>query len=617
MSISLNELLGKKPKQADLLGDSDKTKLPPIIELKKPKETNRDLLFGSGVTKRKAERAERDQEKLQQESFKIAKEHSEDLGEIVNLNLPDSLMDANLVLDKDQQAAIIGLEFEKYGCLIGQAGVGKTTTSKALINKLIKNIPTINLNSARLENNQINATDGEEYMNVAVCIVSFMGKAVQQIKRALPENYHNLCATIHSTLGYSPVMEEREHPETGEVYEVKVFRPQFTALNKLPFKLCVIDEAGSVPVYLFNELVAALPDDCRIILMGDLNQLPPVTGRSVLGFAITKWPTFVLSQIHRQADGNPIIENADRIIQGKKPLKDGKKFLIMELPDSAFEAFNHSIGIIQTLHKKGLFDPMNDAFIVPQNVDTLGQIAFNEKLVRYFNPIKKIDNIPINPPIVITAGWQHVTYAVGDKVMVLANDRDQGLTNGMIGVVKEIEPNGKFKGDAIADQVVSNIGMQDFSLDLSNLAEEIAEAEKTIEETDERERQASHTMYVKFQNVDDLIEFSSAGSFGKVTHSYAMTCHKSQGSEYDTVVLLVHSANLIMLSREWFYTAVTRAKERIVILSNHRGITHAVNRQLIKGKTIEEKAARFRALSKNDDTPMPILYEAEKVGEGK
>ena len=221
---------------ADLL---NKSKTPP----EKPKEiksSSHDLLFGSGVTKRKAEQAERQQEKLQQKAFSIAEQNKEELGEIVNLNLPDSLMDDGIILDEFQQAAVNGLEFEKFGCLIGQAGVGKTTTAKALINKLIKDIPTINLNSARLENHQIEG-DSE---NVAVCICSFMGKAVQQIKRALPKNYHPLCNTIHSTLGYSPVMEERID-ENGEAYEVKVFRPQFTANNKLPFKLCVIDEAGS------------------------------------------------------------------------------------------------------------------------------------------------------------------------------------------------------------------------------------------------------------------------------------------------------------------------------------------------------------------------------------
>lgn len=571
----------------------------------------KDELYGSGITKRKAVQAEKDIEKLQQEAYTFVEEHKDELGEVVNLNIPSNLMDDSIKLDEDQIAAVQGLKKQKYGCLIGQAGVGKTTTVKAIVKELVADLPVIDLNCARIitqKNNEV-----EKDLNVAMCFGTFMGKGVQQIKRALPKEYHNLCDTIHGLLGYAPVYEERTDPKTGEVKNVKVFKPSFTELNKLPYKICIIDEAGTVPVYLWNELLAALPEDCRIFLMGDLNQIPPVSGHSVLGYAITQWPTYTLTKIHRQAKDNPIISNADRIIHGKKPLSKDNKFIVKDVPDSGFQAFQHTCAVIQSLHKKGLFDPLRDAFIVPQNIDTLGQIAFNEKLVRYFNPTKKINGIAVNPPIVITAGWQHVTYAVGDKVMILNNDRQAGLTNGMVGVVEEIKPNPKFNGDAIADQVVSSLSSDnDMQLDLSNLHEAIKEQESKEDEVGESERQASHLMIVKFQNVDEPVEFASAGSFRKVAHSYAMTCHKSQGSEYPTVIILCHSSNLNMLSREWLYTAVTRAKERVILLVNHRGITHAVNRQLIKGTTIQEKAKKFIKLTKaGDDRTLPILPEPE------
>jgi len=570
-----------------------------------------DLLYGSGLTKRKAEAAQKQQSKLQEQSFLLSSQAKNSEVKTISLNIPDSLMDSSIILDEYQQAAVDGLKNEKYGCLIGQAGVGKTTTAKALIAALSSTIPTIDLNLAKMENKR----SLESQNNAAICIVSFMGKAVQQIKRALPISYHPLCNTIHSTLAYAPVKEEYTDEETGQVLERKVFRPQFTATNKLPFKLCVIDEAGSVPVHLFNELVAALPDDCRIILMGDLNQLPPVTGRSVLGFAIVKWPTFVLSKIHRQKGGNPIIENSDRIIKGMKPLPDAQKFIIKTVPDSAFDAFQYATATLQTLSKNGLFDPFTDAFIVPQNIDTLGQVAFNEKLVRFFNPIKKVQNIAINPPVIITAGWQTVTFAVGDKVMITANNDELGLTNGMIGVVKEIIPNPAFKGEAVANQLLTSMNSSNFSLDLTSLNTELKEAEAAIDDENEdaKERQASHKMVIKFQNVEKEISFHTAGAFTDIIHSYAMTCHKSQGSEYDTVVILIHSMNFRMLSREWLYTAVTRAKNRVVILCNSRGMTKAVNRQIIKGTTIEEKAACFTKLSKANDTCQPNLGEPEKV----
>lgn len=583
-----------------------KTQKPTIIHKKE-----QDNLYGTGITKRKAEQAERDIESQNQQAYKFQNEHGDEIENVINLHLPSTLVDENLILDEFQQAAVDGIRHEQYACLIGQAGVGKTTVIKNLVNESVKNLPIIDLNLTRLENHQTKNQD----LNVAMAFCSFMGKAVQQIKRALPEEYHPLCQTIHALLGYHPEYETRTDEKTGDTYDVKVFRPFFTSHNKLPYKEIKIDEAGSVPIYLWNELISALNDDCKITLIGDLNQLPPVTGRSVLGFAITKWPTFVLSKIHRQAADNPIIANADRIIHGKKPLKDTKKFVIQTIPDGSFAAFQHATAVVQKLHKGGIFDPLRDAFIVPQNKDELGQIAFNEKLVRYFNPTKKIEGIAINPPIVITAGYLHVTYAVGDKIMILSNDRELGLTNGMIGIVKEIKPNVKFKGEAIAEQSFKNISASEQTLDLSNLREEIAKESNTVDEVEETERQASHTLIAEFQNVDEPIEFQSAGSYRKITHAYAMTGHKSQGSEYPTVVILVHSANLIMLTREWLYTTVTRAQERVVLLTNHRGLTHAVNRQLLKGKTIQEKAERFNAIQKaaNGDTSLPNLPEPRKV----
>ena len=584
--------------------------------LKESKQTNKTLIKkqaqqairGSGITKRKGLAAEKYNEKMQAKSYILKDEQKDKIKQIIDLQLPSTLTNTTIILDETQQAAVNGMEFQKYGCIIGEAGTGKTTGVLATLTKILPTIPTIDLNQNRLESYQTNTKD----LNIAVAFVSFMGKVTQQMKRTLPEEYHEICNTAHSTMGYAPEYVEKLNVETNETRQVKVFRPQFTKFNQLNLKLVVVDEAGSMPIYLWNELVEACPADCRFILIGDLNQLPPVTGRSVLGFAISKWPTFVLNTIHRQTANNPIIANAHRIIKGRRPIKDSKKFIIMDMPDSAFKTFTKTCAVIQTLHGKGLFNPLEDAFIVPQNKDTLGQVAFNEKLVRYFNPIRKLDGIPLNPPIVITAGYHYHTFAVGDKVMLTANDREKGLTNGMIGIIQEITPNHRFKGEAIAEQVLTSL-KSDEIIDLSNLTEEITAQENVKDKLEESERQASHTMLVKMQNVKEPVCFESAGSYQKICHAYAMTGHKSQGSEYPTVVILVHSANLIMLSREWLYTVVTRAKERVILLINQRGITQAINRQLLKGKTIQEKAKEFIKLSGKDDTSMPNLPDPEKL----
>jgi len=601
MKLKLKDLKKAKSKPLSL-----KPKTKPVHHLQ---ETDK-IIRGSGINLKTAKQSDKDQERLRQESYNYAETHKDEIGELLRLNLPTSLLNTDQVLGEAQQAAVDGLLNQQYGCVVGQAGVGKTTTVKAIVSSMLPTIPIINMNEARLMQQKTETED----LNISLCLVSFMGKSVQQIKRAMPEEYHPLCQTIHSCLGYAPEIIETLD-ENGNLTEKKLFRPTFTALNKLPYKVCLVDEAGTVPVHLWNELIAALPVDCRIILMGDLNQLPPVSGKSILGYAISAWPTFVLDKIYRNA--GQIVINADKIIHGMKPVSDPKTFIVKTVPDSGFAAFQQSVGIIQALHKKGLFDPLRDAFIVPQNKDTLGQEAFNEKLVRYFNPTRKIENIAVNPPIVVSAGYQHFTYAVGDKVMVLSNDRELGLTNGMIGVVKELIPNAKFKGESVADDALKNVNLMQECLDLTNLEEEIKSQKAEIEELEEAERQASHIMVVKYQHVEDEVSYTTTGSYRKITHSYAMTCHKSQGSEYETVVVLCHSSNLNMLSREWLYTAVTRAQKRVVLLVNHRGLTQAVNRQLIKGKTLEEKAKNYiiksGAVMKNGKAAAPNLPERRRV----
>jgi ATP-dependent exoDNAse (exonuclease V) alpha subunit len=202
-------------------------------------------------------------------------------------------------------------------------------------------------------------------------------------------------------------------------------------------------------------------------------------------------------------------------------------------------------------------------------------------------------------------------FAVNDKVMILANDNKIGLTNGMIGVVEEIVPNGNFGGAVVAQNIID----ENADFDLTDFADEL-DANISVDKEDkedENERAASHIMKVKFQNVTEVVDFETAGAFKKISHAYAFTCHKAQGGEYPNVVILAHSCNLGMLSREWLYTAITRAQKRVILLCNHRGLTHAVNLQKIKGNTIAEKAKQFLALQGKEDTQLPNLAEPETI----
>lgn len=575
--------------------------------------TQSRLLHGSGLTKKlfsqAAKAAVKETEPTAQMQVETIAPTTQEQDNLLTAALPSTLIDPNLQLDPFQLAAIHTGRQQKYFCLIGRAGTGKTTTAKQLI-RAVEEQMNLQINpDSCLTLTHPNAPTGE---TSPICMGGFTGRSVQQLKRAMPKQYHSLCETVHSILGYAPTYEDYEDSETKEYRTRRVFRPTYGENCKLPYKFCIIDEASMLPINLFNELVAALPTDCRIILMGDINQLPPVIGRSVLGFAMLKWPTSELTKLHRNA--GPIAENAHLILEGKFPRINPQQFQMLELPPGGFDCQRTICGIVQKLHKLGKFDPLQDALIVPQNVGTIGQEALNGRLVQYFNPPKTIDNLVVNKRQIITAGYDHLTLAAGDKIMLLQNDKQRGLTNGMIGVVQSIVPNAKFQGESIADHAAAN-AMAGSGLDLSNLHDDVT-AEGAVEsksESDLSQRAASHVTTIMFQNMKATIDLSTAGDYKRIAHAYAFTCHKAQGGEYPTAVVVCHSANSIMLSREWLYTAVTRAKQRVILLYNRAGLTKALSRQIIKGSTLEEKAKSFLLASDTKDTQIPNLRPPETL----
>lgn len=582
-----------------------------LLAKSKPKQVQTDadrILHGTGVTARAIERSESKNETQAVKAAKIAPTIIIQKVEVqpVEVGAMADTRTGAVALDEDQQNAVDSIQLQQFACLIGAAGTGKTTTSKAIIAQLIKSLPTIDLNDARRENRKV----AYPVMAPAICIVAFTGRAVQQIKRAIPEEYHPMCRTVHATLGYAPVVETQYDAESHSYVEKKVFRPSFDSGNQLPFKLCVIDESGMLPIPLWNELLAALPDDCRFLLMGDINQLPPVQGRSVLGFAMTKWPTFALTKLHRNA--GVIAQNAHKILEGRNPMRDKEAFAMVEVNGGGFDTLNQVQCIVQTLHKNGTFDPMTDALIVPQNKGTIGQEMLNNKLVHYFNPERQIDGIPVNKRTTIRAGRHTFHFAIGDKVMIKANDEERGITNGMCGVITNIQINPLYKGEAAANAALNDLA--DFSFDDVDLPDETSSAdEEENAAKEEALRQASHIVTVQFQNVDEPVTFQTSGEYKDFGHAYAFTCHKSQGGEYPTVVIVCHSANSVMLTREWLYTAVTRAQKRVILIYNARGLYQAVSRQAIKGNTIMEKAASFLALQDNKDTTVPNLPKPKTI----
>ena len=158
--------------------------------------------------------------------------------------------------------------------------------------------------------------------------------------------------------------------------------------------------------------------------------------------------------------------------------------------------------------------------------------------------------------------------------------------------------------------------MGNMTFALSGGIEEKSKEKK--EETEDDQRQASHVMTIKFENGQTHV-CSTAGDFRRVKYGYAATCHKSQGGEYPNIIILCHSVNAVMLSQEWLYTAITRARNNVYIICNQRGLDKALKRQVITGYSLAEKIRSYIIETGADDEMgmdemrYPILWEPEAV----
>lgn len=526
----------------------------------------------------------------------------------------------DIILDSSQRFALQTLMSNQYSCMIGAAGTGKTTVTKFFLAAL-EQLPEFRINPP------------------VVKTVSFTGRATEQIKRQLPDQYKIDCKTIHLTLEYKPIDEEYTDKETGEQCLRTTFIPTRTALTPLDeFDILLVDEAGTVPIGLWNNLIAALPSGVRIILLGDINQLPPVFGKSVLGYAMLKWPVAELTQIHRQASDNPIIANAHRVLRGETPIADNKKFFMITIPDAPLQASHTILRIVAEVHKQGAYDPLKDTVITAQNVGDLGQTRLNEFFVTHFNPPNNdpVTNHSTNPRIFIDCVREQKHFAIGDKVLLTANDTQRGLTNGMTGRVVSISLNGHYRVTATGRQIMAtkenlNIDSSQQASVLSNITghqqkidaldtaarDDIQSKANDIDYEGDKQLQASHITTIIFnERPDREYTFGSVGQYSKLQHGYAVTCHKAQGGEYETVIIVLHATQTKMFSREWFYTAITRARNKIIIVYNdynNKGLTVATTRQRIKGDTLAEKAQQFIDQSGNNNSNNnSIIKESEK-----
>lgn len=300
--------------------------------------------------------------------------------------------------------------------------------------------------------------------------------------------------------------------------------------------LVLIDEVSMLDIYLAKHVLRSVPKGCQLVLIGDADQLPSVGPGAVLSEIIKSdvIPVVRLDRVHRQNAGSRIATNAKLIRHGKLSLEYGTDFQFLDSSSIAESAEKIEKLYLQEIAKYGVD---NVALLSPYRQKTeTGVAALNERIRKDVNPQDPTKGE-------ITLGKK--TFRTGDKVMQIKNHED--VNNGDIGYITDISGIGN---DAV---VCIDFG------DGRNVEYDASEL-----------------------NMLDL--------------GYASTIHKSQGSEYQSVIINLQCAHSIMLVRPLIYTAITRAKKQVIIVGERRALCIAIKKQDTE-KRGTQLAERLKELS--------------------
>ena len=344
--------------------------------------------------------------------------------------------------------------------------------------------------------------------------------------------------------------------------------------NLLECDALVVDEASMVDVVLMHHLLAALPSQASVVLVGDVDQLPPVGPGNVLRDIIESRTVEVvrLSTIFRQAERSAIVTNAHRINRGELPELGGwgggksggsvsaSDFFLLEEEDSS-----RVLEVITDLCTKRLpqrygVDPVADVQVLcPMKKGEVGTLHLNTVLQRALNPLKD------GAAAAVKYGGRE--FRVGDKVMQVKNNYEKNVFNGGMGTIVAADAKAK-------------------------------------------------TLSVRFDGTPDPVAYD-ATELDQIMLAYAATVHKAQGSEYRVVVApLLHRQHQPMLQRNLLYTCVTRARELLILVGSRQAIERAVAN--------DKHASRNSLLHRRLLTPkgQPLFGagdggQEEQTGEGK
>lgn len=394
-------------------------------------------------------------------------------GPLVSTDIDISRIEAESGIHYDdvQIDAIRRTSESKVMVLTGGPGTGKTTTTQGIIAAF-------------------------KSMGLSVVLAAPTGRAAKRMTEATGLE----AKTIHRLLECKPPEGYQRNDE-----------------NPIEGDALIVDESSMIDIVLMNALLKAMPPEMRLVLVGDIDQLPSVGAGNVLRDIIDSGavPVVRLTRIFRQAQSSRIVMNAHRINSGQAPdISNGKNtdFFFMEQEDPELAATLIVDLVKARLPKAYGVRTSSIQVLTPMQKGVIGASNLNISLQEALNPTD------------ICLHRSGYTFRQGDRVMQIKNNYDKIVFNGDIGFV-------------------SSINLED------------------------------RTLTVRFDGRD--IEYDHT-ELDELTLAYATTIHKSQGSEYPIVVIPVMMTHFVMLQRNLIYTGVTRAKKICILVGTKKALMYAV-----------------------------------------
>ena len=406
-----------------------------------------------------------------------------------NLDFDRIQRETGIAYDDIQKMAITTALSQNVVIITGGPGTGKTTITRGILQAL-------------------------QQSRQKVLLAAPTGRAAKRLSEATGKD----AKTIHRLLEFKPpqgYQRNADHPLEGDVL--------------------IVDEASMIDIILMNALLNAIPEEMKLVIIGDTDQLPSVGPGNVLRDMIESdvIPVVRLTRIFRQAQRSRIVMNAHRINEGKFPnISNGRDtdffFLEQEDPEAAAEEI---VNLIENrLPRAYGLSPFEIQILTPMQRGVIGAAALNTRLQQLLNPQEQV----------LHRGG--IAFGQRDKVMQIRNNYDKDVYNGDIGTVTKVD-------------------------------------------LDER------MLYAEF---DGRIVSYEVSELNELVLAYATTVHKSQGSEYPIVIMPIMMSHFVMLQRNLIYTGITRAKKIMILVGQKKALAYCIH-----NLTVYQRNSRLRQRLQN------------------